>query len=119
MSPRARRPPIRRKPIRGALLPKPRRVVRRHIRRVWRCTRSIIRGTAVILLIAGVSTPIKVRKNEVVVIEKETGKTIEDLTEDEILTAMKKKGIKKIELTDDDEAEIKKVAEEDESGDNY
>jgi hypothetical protein len=58
--------------------------------------------TAVILLVGGTAAAIKLRQEDVRRIEQETGKSADDLTEEELLAAMEKLGIRRLELTDDD-----------------
>ena len=90
-----------------------RRVVRRTRRRVWRRTRRIVRGSFVILALAGATAGVKVHKDDIERIENETGKSIEDLSEKDIKKAMKKLKIKSIELTDDDEGELDGISDDD------
>ena len=44
----------------------------------------------------------KVHKNDVTVIESETGKKSGDISEEELVAAMRKLGIKKLEVSDDE-----------------
>ena len=69
-------------------------------------------GTTAILLIGGTTAAMKLSQRDIRRIEKDTGKSADSLTEEELLAAMKKLGIKKLELTDEDEAAIEKVDEE-------
>ena len=69
-------------------------------------------GTTAILLIGGTAAAMKLSQRDIRRIEKDTGKSADGLTEEELLAAMKKLGIKKLELTDEDEAAIEKVDEE-------
>ena len=110
MSPlgRRRRPIVRRT----------RRIVRRTTRRVWRRTRRIIRGPLVILALAGSTSAVKVRKDDIERIENELGKPIEDLSEKDIKKAMKNLGITSIELTDDDEGVIDGISDDEDSSSN-
>lgn len=48
----------------------------------------------------------KLRKSDVGRIETATGRSATDLTEEELVAAMRKLGIQKLELADDDEAAI-------------
>jgi hypothetical protein len=52
--------------------------------------------------------PYKLHRDDVKAIERETGTQAEDLTEDEIITAMKKLGIKKLELSPDEREVIER-----------
>ena len=85
----------------------------RRIRRRRRRTRRIIIGTAIIFALAGTTKAYKIDKNDTEKIEKETGKSIDNMSEKELLKAMKKLGIKKLEITDNDQVEIDKIDEED------
>jgi len=113
MSPRPAR--IRRRMVRRAV----RRPIRRNIRRarriLWRTTRRLIFGTSVILLIGGSYAIYKLTQNDMQRIEQETGKSAENMTEDELKKTMKKLGIQKLELTPEEEAEISKAGNEAES----
>lgn len=59
----------------------------------------------------GTSKSTKISKSDAKKIENETGKKLEDLTEKELKKAMKKLGIKKLELTDEDEDLLKSADE--------
>jgi hypothetical protein len=48
------------------------------------------------------STPYKISKDDVTVIEKEAGKQAKNLSEEELVAAMKKLGIKKLEVSADE-----------------
>jgi hypothetical protein len=48
------------------------------------------------------STPYKVHMDNVTVIERETGKGARDLTEEELVEAMRRLGIRRLEVTDDE-----------------
>lgn len=54
----------------------------------------------------------KLASRDVQRIEQQTGKSADDLTEEELVAAMEDLGIEKIELTDDDKAEIRKAESE-------
>jgi len=75
--------------------------VRRRTRR-----RRIIVGGAVVLMVGGAYTSYKVSEQEAQQIEQHTGKSAEDLTEQEIEAAMDDLGIQDMELTPEDEAAI-------------
>jgi hypothetical protein len=104
MSPRPQR--VARRAVRRAVRAPVRRHVRRVRRRMWRRTRRLLFGSYALLLIGGSYSVIKVRLEEVDMIEKETNKDIEELSEDEIKAAMQRLGIQKIELTPEDEAKL-------------
>ena len=53
--------------------------------------------------------PYKLHRDDVRVIERETGTQAKDLTEDDLKAAMKKLGIKKIELTPEDREAIERT----------
>ena len=96
-----RRRPLLRRPLwRRPPFARPRRII-------WRSTRRLLLGTtAAILLIGGTATAIKLSQRDIERIEMMTGKSADDLNEEQLLAAMKKLGIKKLELTEEDEAAI-------------
>ena len=65
----------------------------------------LMMGAFTILLYG--NRPIKLRKTDVRVIETDTGKSVEDLTEEELIDALKRLEIEKMELSEDDYAQIK------------
>jgi hypothetical protein len=85
-----------------------RRTSRRTVRRMRRRRRRrIIVGGFAILAIGGAAYgTFKLATRDVQKIEQHTGKSADDLTEAELVAAMEDLGIEKIELTDDDKAEI-------------
>lgn len=85
-----------------------RRTSRRTTRRVVRRTRRrIIVGGAVLLAVGGAAYgAYKLSQPDVEKVEQYTGKNADDLTEEELLDAMDKLGIQKLELTDEDKAAI-------------
>jgi hypothetical protein len=95
------RGPIRRRTLR-----------RRAQRRIRRRTRRLMLGTTAILLLGGTVAAVKLQRKDIERIEKDTGKSADDLTETELLAAMKKLGIQKLELTDEDQAAIDQADEE-------
>jgi len=83
------------------------RILRRGVRRrIRRRGRRLALRSAVILLIGGAAAALKLKRQDVDRIEKESGKPAEDLSEAELLAAMKKLGIHKLELTAADETAI-------------
>jgi len=48
-------------------------------------------------------------RNQVTVIERETGKEAGDLTEEELVSAMRRLGIKRLEVTDDERIAIERA----------
>ena len=108
-------------PRRGAAGPGPkpgpgrggrRRRTRRTVRRVRRRTRRrrIIVGGAAVMMIGSSYSSYKVSQQEVQQIEQHTGKSAEDLTEEEFEGAMDDLGIQDQELTPEDEAAIEAEA---------
>lgn len=93
-----------------------RRTVRRTSRRTSRRTtkrvrrrrrRRIIVGGAVLLAVGGAAYgAYKLSQPDVEKVEQYTGKDADDLSEEELIDAMDKLGIKKMELTDEDKAAI-------------
>ncbi len=95
---------------RGVARPGMRRRTRRRVRRrVRRRTRRLVFGTTAILMVGGTAAAYKLNKKDVEKIERHAGKSADDLTEAELTAAMKKLGIQKLELTDEDEAAMDKA----------
>jgi len=113
MSPRPG--PMRRRMVRRAIRGPIRRNIRRTRRILWRTTRRLIFGTSVILLIGGSYAIYKLTQNDIQRIEQETGKSAENMTENELKKAMKKLDIQKLELTSEEQAEINKTGNETET----
>lgn len=107
--------PMRRRMVRRAV----RRPIRRNIWRarriLWRTTRRMIFGTSVLLMIGGSYAVYKLNQRDIERIEQETGKSAENMTEEELKTAMRKLGIQKMELTPDDAIHIERAANETET----
>ena len=92
-----------------------RRNVRRQSRRYYRRrSRRLLLSGAVILALAGTHRSYKFRDDDVQRLENYYDRPAEDLTEDEIVHGMKKLGIQKIELDDDDQVKIYEADDEDE-----
>ena len=68
--------------------------------------RRFLFGTATILVLGGIAY--KIHSDDVAGIEKAAGKQAENLTEPELLSAMKNLGIRKLEITPEENEEIKK-----------
>lgn len=79
-----------------------RRVTRRRMRR------RIMVGGMVLLAVGGGALAIKMSKKDADKIEEHTGESVEELTDEELVAAMKDLGIQSIELDDDDKAAIAK-----------
>lgn len=110
MSPRPG--PMRRGMVRRPFRPPIRRNVWRARRIIWRTTRRLILGSSVLLMIGGSYAVFKLTQNDVERIEQETGKSAENMTEEELKTAMRNLNIRKMELTSDDAIHIERVANE-------
>lgn len=85
------------------------RMGRRPMRRRRRRGRRLMMGGSILLMIGGAAAAYKLGQRDVERIEQQTGKSAESLTEDELHTAMKKLGIKQIELSEADQAAIDKA----------
>ena len=98
----------RRRPRRGMgprrMIPRPivRRIIRRERRRMRRRTRRMMFGSFVLLALAGGYHNHKFHHDDIERIENYYGRPAEDLTEKELLNAMRKLGIKRLELDDDE-----------------
>ena len=68
--------------------------------------RRFLFGTATILVLGGIAY--KIHSDDVAKIEKVADKKAENLTEPELLSAMKNLGIRKLEITPEENEEIKK-----------
>lgn len=105
--PRARRRARRRhRRIRRRIRRRRRRAYRRHRRRLRR-------GDWWLFSLIGIPNPFRIRQRDVVIIEKETGKSIEDMTEEELLEELERRGIE-VEDLDDEEQEALDSAEPEE-----
>jgi hypothetical protein len=101
-------------PARRALKRTMRREGRRLRRRVRRrMTRRIIVGSSVILCMAGSTAAIKIQQKDAEKIQTSAGKPVDNMTEDEIKTQVKKLGINKIELTPEDQQKVDQFDEKD------
>ncbi len=95
---------MRRGPLRRAVAR--RRRIRRRIRR------RMLLGSTLVLAVGAAATRYKLSRSDAETIERQTGKNAEDLTEEELLAAMKKLGIQKLELTAEDEKAIEEAETE-------
>ncbi len=68
--------------------------------------RRFLFGAATVLVFGGISY--KIHSDDVARIEKAAGKRAENLTEPELLSAMKNLGIRKLEITPEENEEIKR-----------
>ena len=73
-----------------------------------------MRRTGLILLLGGTAAAYKLRRSDVQEIETRTGQSADDLTEEELLAAMNKLGIQKLDLTEEDKDAIAQADQEDE-----
>jgi hypothetical protein len=110
MSPRPG--PMRRGMIRRPIRPPMRRNIWRARRILWRTTRRLILGSSVLLMIGGSYAVYKLTQHDIERIEQETGKSAEDMTEEELKIVMRNVNIRKMELTPDDAIHIERVANE-------
>jgi len=102
---RRRRPlrPVGRRMIRKQF----RREMRRYRRRrILRRTRRFVIGSAIIFAIADSVNNYKLWENDVARIEEQYSKPVEELTEEELIQAMKRLGIQKLELTEEEEDKV-------------
>ena len=90
-----------------------RRIVRRTVRRtgrraVRRLRRRLVVGGFVLLAGAGAAAVYKLTHKDVERIETQTGTSVEELSEEELVTTMKAMGIKSIELDENDRTAVEK-----------
>ncbi len=104
------RGPARRGPARRGMRPRSRRRVRRRTRRR---TRRLVFGTTAVLMVGGTAAAYKLNQKDIKKVEQHTAKSADDLTEAELIAAMKKLGIQQLELTDEDEAAMDRADAED------
>ncbi|MEX2684532.1 MAG: zinc-ribbon domain-containing protein [Candidatus Sigynarchaeota archaeon] len=104
---------VRRAAIRAAVGPVAarrvaRRILRRTARRVFR--RRVVVGPAIIFAAAAAGaaagSAVKMSSADVQKVESSTGKPIEELTEEDLKAAMNRLGIKKLELTPDEQKQV-------------
>jgi hypothetical protein len=79
-----------------------RRTTRRVMRRRWR--RRMVVGGMVLLAAGGTAAAIKMSQKDADRIEAHTGASVEELTEEELVQAMRDLGIQSIELDENDQA---------------
>ncbi|MFX1474899.1 MAG: hypothetical protein ACFFCO_05385 [Promethearchaeota archaeon] len=90
-----------------------RRRVRRHRRRVRRHFRRVRRGAYWLFAPPGAVAPWRLHRRHVIIIEREAGKPIDELSEEELDELMEKLGIEKEDLTDEDEEALEEEDEDD------
>lgn len=85
-----------------------RRAARRTTRRVMRrrMRRRIMVGGMVLLAVGGTAAAIKLTQRDAQRIEEHTGGSVEELSEEELLAAMKELGIQSSELSAEDKAAL-------------
>jgi len=85
-----------------------RRTARRTTRRVMRrrLRRRILVGGMVLLAVGGTAAAIKLTQKDAERIEQHTGASVEELSEEELVAAMKDLGIQSIELDENDRAAL-------------
>ncbi|MBN2156187.1 MAG: hypothetical protein JW776_09100 [Candidatus Lokiarchaeota archaeon] len=93
--------------LRGPSIIRP--FVRSYPRRIFRLTRRILFGSWIYLMIAGSSRPYKLYPQEVEEIEKQSGKSAEDMTEDELRASMNKLNIENREISDEEYHRINEI----------
>ena len=81
-----------------------RRTTRRVMRRRWR--RRMVVGGMVLLAAGGTAAAIKMTQKDADRIEAHTGASVEELTEEELVQAMRDLGIQSIELDENDQAVV-------------
>lgn len=92
-----------------------RRRVRRRRRR--RRRRLLLIGGAIVL--GGLYAGHKLRKRDADQIEADTGKSIDEMSDEELKQAMEERGIEPEEMTDDDHAYAKQQGADDEDDSDY
>nr|MDO8085116.1 zinc ribbon domain-containing protein [Candidatus Sigynarchaeum springense] len=101
---------IRRAAVRAAVGPVAarrvaRRIVRRTARRVFR--RRVVVGPAIVFAAAAggaaAGSTVKMSSSDAQKVESSTGKPVEELTEEDLKAAMNRLGIKKLELTPEEQ----------------
>ena len=83
-----------------------RRTSRRTARRVMRRRRRrrVLVGGMVLLAVGGTAAAIKLTQQDAQRVEQHTGASVEELSEEELVLAMKELGIQSLELSDEDRA---------------
>lgn len=90
-----------------------RRNLRRHRRRIARrIFRRFIFGSSIVFALVGTSMAVKMHRHDVERLQQETGKAPEEMTEEELTQAMKKLGIKSLELTPEEKLRVERTSAE-------
>jgi hypothetical protein len=63
-------------------------------------------GGMVLLAVGGTAAAVKMSQKDAQRVEEHTGASVEELTEEELVAAMKELGIQSIQLTDEDQAAL-------------
>jgi len=50
----------------------------------------------------------KLRRDDVTIIQRETGKAVKEMSEEELVTVMKRLGIKKLEIAEEEKANVQR-----------
>ncbi len=77
---------------------------------MWGPWRWFWPGPSTLLMLGGTAAAIKLYQNDIERIEQATHRSVNDLTEEELLAAMRRLGIKKLELDAEDRATLQKNA---------
>ncbi len=88
---------------RPAVRPKPPRGTKRIRPRVIQGLMRVAVGPAIVYLAAGTNNAYKLTRENVEILEVDTRKMVEELTEDEVRKTMDKLNVKSLPLTDDEE----------------
>ncbi len=93
-----------------------RRRTRRRRRAYRRHRRRLRRGDWWLFSFIGIPNPFRVRRRDIVIIEKETGKSVEDMTEEELIEELEKRGIEVEDLDDEEQEALDAVEGEEDEG---
>ncbi len=93
-----------------------RRAARRRRRAYRRYRRRLRRGDWWLFSFIGIPNPFRVHHRDVIIIEKETGKSIEDMTEEELLEELERRGIEVEDLDDEEQEALEATEGEEDEG---